>query len=230
VNVRLSSVSSGRRLLGAAGCDLPDASIIDSSSIRITSERDRRFESCFLQRGVRCEPDFRLPSPIGTPRPALRETHIAGLMYPPQVCPWGARHGIKFNGSRRFRDEMNARQARDGLPPRQRLRAMFVIEIALASDGLFGNLECERLRLCRHGDLVWLWFEAIDRALASPCSHRFALPSSGEPVRPLQQGATAERLAVCNCGVDRARNSPPQGTGFRRPVMKATPCGPTCSA
>ena len=35
-------------------------------------------------------------------------------------------------------------------------------------DGLFGNLECERLRLCRHGDLVWLWFEAIDRALASP--------------------------------------------------------------
>src|SRR6202030_102876 len=65
-------------------------------------------------------------------------------------------------------------------------------------DGLFGNFECERLRLCRHGDLVWLWFEAINRALASPCSHRFAPPSSGEPVRPLQQRATAERLAVCN--------------------------------
>jgi len=97
-------------------------------------------------------------------------------------------------------------------------------------DGLFGNFERERLRLCRHGDLVWLWFEAIDRALARPCSHRFAQPSSGEPVRPLQQRATAERLAVCNRGVDRARNSPPQATGFRRPVIKATPCGPTCSA
>jgi hypothetical protein len=52
MDVRLSSVRSGRRLLGAAGRDLPDASIIDSSSIRITSERDPGFESCSLQRGV----------------------------------------------------------------------------------------------------------------------------------------------------------------------------------
>jgi len=55
----------------------------------------------------------------------------------------GARHGIEFNGSRRFRDEMNARQARDGLPPRQRLWAMFVIEIALAMsvlDGAIANI------------------------------------------------------------------------------------------
>ena len=38
---------------------------------------------------------------------------------------------------------MNARQARDGLPPRQRLRAMFVIEIALAMsvlDGMIANI------------------------------------------------------------------------------------------
>ena len=38
---------------------------------------------------------------------------------------------------------MNARQARDGLPPRQRLRAMFVIEIALAMsvlDGAIANI------------------------------------------------------------------------------------------
>ena len=50
---------------------------------------------------------------------------------------------MDFNGSRRFRDEMNARQARDGLPPRQRLRAMFVIEIALAMsvlDGMIANI------------------------------------------------------------------------------------------
>ena len=94
----------------------------------------------------------------------------------------------------------------------------------------FGNFERERLQLCRHGDLVWLWFEPIDRALASPCPRRFGPPSFGESVRPLQQRATAERVAVCNRGVDRARNSPPQANGFRRPVMKATPCGPTCSA
>ena len=38
---------------------------------------------------------------------------------------------------------MNARQARDGLPPRLRLRAMFVIEIALAMsvlDGMIANI------------------------------------------------------------------------------------------
>jgi MFS transporter, DHA2 family, multidrug resistance protein len=38
---------------------------------------------------------------------------------------------------------MNARRARGGLPPRQRLRAMFVIEIALAMsvlDGMIANI------------------------------------------------------------------------------------------
>jgi hypothetical protein len=65
------------------------------------------------------------------------------------------------------------------------------------------------------GDLVWLWLEAINRALARPCSHRFAPPSSGEPVRPLQQRATAERSAVCNRGVDRARKF--AASGYRLP-------------
>jgi hypothetical protein len=80
MDVRLSSVRFGRRLLGAAGRDLLDASIIDSSSIRITSERDRGFESCFLQRGVYSEPDFRARD---VARPAHRggqldRHHLAG--------------------------------------------------------------------------------------------------------------------------------------------------------
>jgi hypothetical protein len=71
-----------------------------------------------------------------------RDAHC-GLNIPSAGLLWGARHGIAFNGSRQFRDEMNARRARGGLPPRQRLRAMFVIEIALAMsvlDGAIANI------------------------------------------------------------------------------------------
>src|SRR5580700_3369192 len=87
-------------------------------------------------------------------------------MYPPQVCPWGARHGIEFNGSRWFTDEMNARQAREGLPPRQRLRAMFVIEIALAMsvlDGAIANIALPTIAAkLRTEPASAIWVDRVD--------------------------------------------------------------------
>jgi len=75
---------------------------------------------------------------------------------------------------------------------RRLVRHVLIHDVEI-DDGLFGNFERERLRLCRHGDLVWLCSRrstGLSRVLVPTASHhpRPASQSGRYSGAPLPKG------------------------------------------